>query len=473
MNGPAAAEGRRTYGAAGGTGAPWRVNGAYRRLCTAVTVSETGDWLLFIALPLYMLEVSGSALDTSAVFLAELVPAVLTGTVCGPLIDRFNPGRLLASLTGLQALVVLPLLWAGPGSVWLVYAVAAVQAAFTSLTTPAQQAVVPLLVEPRQVTSSNAMVEMASNAARLIGSPLGGLLLPALGLRGLVTADIATFLVSAALLARPRSASSGPRSALPVGHSGLLSAVTEGWHAARASATLLTALVISFLAAVAQGLFLVLFILFVLRSLHAGDQVVGLLRGVQAIGGVLGGLLAATWARRLRARHQAVWGLTAFALLSALCWNSPAFTTASWWYVTLFIAVGIPATALSTGLITGTQQASPPRLRGRILSLVTVAQALGQAAGILAAGLLSAVTSLTVLLNAQAGCYLACALIAISGFDHCKPMLSTANAPRATNPKRPSPANAPALSPGTVKSLQNRTVGALRPGRAEPPPPSA
>ena len=56
---------------------------------------------------------------------------------------------------------------------WLIYTVAAVQAAFTSLTTPAQQAVVPLLVEPQQISSANAMVEMASNAARLIGSPLG------------------------------------------------------------------------------------------------------------------------------------------------------------------------------------------------------------------------------------------------------------------------------------------------------------
>jgi MFS family permease len=387
-----------------------------KRLCAAVTVSEMGDWLLFIALPLYVLGISGSALDASTVFLAELIPAVVIGTVCGPLIDRFNPGRLLAGLTGLQAFVVLPLLWAGPGRLWLIYTVAAVQAAFTSLTTPAQQAVVPSLVAPHHISSANAMVEMASNAARLVGSPVGGILLPAIGLRGLVIGDSASFLISAILLARPRSASR-TQSALPERQSGHLSAIAEGWRAARSAKTLLTALVISFLAAIAQGLFLVLFVLFVLRSLHAGDQLVGLLRGVQAIGGVLGGLLIASWAKHLRARRQAVWGLAAFALLSAVCWNSPAVTTTSWWYVALFITLGIPATAVSTGLVTGIQQASPPHLRGRILSLITVAEALGQAIGILAAGLLSAITPLTVLLNAQAGCYLACALLAIGGFD--------------------------------------------------------
>jgi MFS family permease len=390
-----------------------------------------GDWLLFIALPLYVLGASGSALDTSTVFLAELIPAVVIGTVCGPLIDRRHPGRLLAALTGLQTFVVLPLLWVGPGTVWIVFAVAAVQAAFTSLTTPAQQAVVPLLVDPHEISSANAMVEMAGNAARLIGSPLGGVLLPALGLRGLVIGDAATFLVSAALLARSGSASLRAEiTPLPT-DGGRLTAIAEGWHAVRASTTLLAGLAISFFAAVAQGLFLVLFVLFVLRSLHAGDQLVGLLRGVQAVGGVLGGLLIGTWAKHLRARTQAAWGLAAFAAISALCWNSPTFTTASWWYVALFIAVGVPGTALSTGLITGTQQASPPRLRGRVLSLVAVAQALGQGTGILAAGLLSAIAPLTVLLNAQAGCYLTCAIVAITKFDCHKHNLA------------PSPASAP------------------------------
>jgi MFS family permease len=401
--------------------APRRVDGPYRRLCAAVAISETGDWLLFIALPLYVLGVSGSALDTSTVFLAELIPAVVVGIVCAPLIDRWNPGRLLATLTGAQAFVVLPLLWVSHGSLWLIYAVAAAQAACTSLTTPAQQAVIPLLVSPPQLLRANAIVEMASNAARLLGSPLGGVLLPIIGLRGLVIADAISFLISAALLIRPKSAASRSRRNQPSTSGRPLTAITEGWHAARASTTLLAALTISFLAAVAQGLFLMLFILFVLRSLHAGDELVGLLRGVQAVGGVLGGLLVASWGKHLSARTQAIWGLTSFAAISALCWNGPLLTTTSGWYILLFIAVGVPATALATGLITGTQQASPPRLRGRILSLLAVSQAVGQAIGILAAGLLSAVTPLLVLLNAQAGLYLACAIVATCSFDRPSP----------------------------------------------------
>jgi predicted MFS family arabinose efflux permease len=412
-----------------------RANPAYRRLWSAVAISETGDWLLFIALPLYVLQVSGSALDTSTVFLAELAPAVVVGTVCGPVIDRWNPGHLLAALTSFQAVVLLPLLWLRPDRLWVAYAVAVVQAAITSIIAPAQQAVIPSLVEPHQLSKANAMAETASNAARLLGSPLGGALLPVFGLEGLVLGDMASFLASAALLAgcgRVARRSAAPRHAHTTRG---LAAVAEGAHTIRSSPTLISALIISFVASIAQGLFLVLFVLFVLRSLHAGDQVIGLLRGVQAIGGVLGGLVVGIWAKRLGARTLSVCGFAAFGLVSLLTWNSPSFTTDTWWYAGLFIAAGIPATALLTGLLTSTQRASPPRLLGRVLSLIHVSQALGQGTGILAAGVLSSSVPLTLLLNAQASCYVACAVVAIMGFPPIAPRTES-NAPATPLPTR-------------------------------------
>lgn len=416
MSGAAANPYRRSRERRDRPAPPLRGNVAYRRLWSALAISETGDWLLFIALPLYVLQASGSALDTSAVFLAELAPAVLVGTVCGPVIDRWNPGRLLTALTSSQAVLLLPLLWLGPDRLWIAYAVAALQAAVTSITTPTLQAVVPSLVAPPQLPRANAMAETASNAARLIGSPLGGILLPVLGLQGLVLGDMASFLASAALLAGCRPATSPSLPSPRARTISRLTSIGDGARAIRRNPTLISALVISFLSAVAQGLFLVLFVLFVLRALHAGDQVVGLLRGVQAIGGVLGGLIVGIWAKRVTARALTVGGLAAFGLLSLLTWNSPAITTGTWWYVGLFIAVGLPATALVTGLLSGTQQASPHSVLGRVLSLIQVAQALGQGTGIVLAGLLTSTVSLTLLLNLQASCYVTCAVVAAMGF---------------------------------------------------------
>ena len=445
---------------AGGRPGAWaliRTRPAYRRLCGAVAVSETGDWLLFIALPLYVLQVSGSALDTSTVFLAELIPAVVVGIICGPLIDRWAPGRLLAWVTAAQAVLLLPLLWVGPDALSIVYIVAGLQAAATSLTLPALQALVPGLVVADELPAANATVEMASNAARLIGSPLGGLLLVALGLKALVLGDMISFVASAGLLAgcarsvgagaahrdelvQPNELGQPPDAARPTDaprltDGGRRGAVAEGWRAIRRAPTLVAALTVSFLAAIAQGLFLVLFVLFVLRLLHAGDEVVGLLRGVQAIGGVVGGLVVGAWATRLSPRALAVSGLASFGLVSLLTWNSPALITATWWYVSLFIAVGIPATALATGLLTGVQAASPPSVRGRVLSLLQVAQALGQGIGILTAGLLAGRVSLELLLNLQASCYLACAGVAVLGFARARPLRPHAQPVRLDRPR--------------------------------------
>jgi predicted MFS family arabinose efflux permease len=406
---------------------------SYRRLWSAVAISETGDWLLFIALPVYVFQVSGSAMSTSTVFLAELVPAVVVGTLCGAVIDRRNPPRLLTALTTIQAVALLPLLWLGPGGLWMVYAVAGVQAAITGITVPGLQAAIPLVVPSEQLTRANGMAQVASNAARLCGAPLGGLLLPVVGLHGLVLGDIATFLASAALLAGCRTAPTADHRQA----TGRLAATAEGWRAARRDPTLASALVIAFLGAVAQGMFLVLFVLFVLRSLGAGDEAVGLLRGVQAIGGVLGGLVVAIAAKRIGARWLTVGGLAMFGLISLLTWNSPAITDSTWWYAALFIAVGVPATAIVTGLITGTQHAAPPRVRGRVLSLIGVSEALGQGAGILIAGLLASSVSLTLLLDGQASLYVACAVVAGASFGL---------APRASLPRRPVVAHGPSPS---------------------------
>jgi hypothetical protein len=59
------------------------------------------------------------------------------------------------------------------------------QASFTSLSAPTQQAIVPSIVTAEETSRANAIVEMASNVARLVGAPVGGALLPVLGLHGL------------------------------------------------------------------------------------------------------------------------------------------------------------------------------------------------------------------------------------------------------------------------------------------------
>lgn len=72
---------------------------AFRRLWAAGLISDMGDWLLFIALPLVVFRLSGSALGTSIAFLLELVPAVVLAPLAARLIGRFDRRRIMVAVT--------------------------------------------------------------------------------------------------------------------------------------------------------------------------------------------------------------------------------------------------------------------------------------------------------------------------------------------------------------------------------------
>src|SRR6185437_1135088 len=88
----------------------------FRRLWTSGAVSETGDWLLLIALPVYV-----PTLTTSTVFLLELAGALAASPLAGVLADRWDRRRLLIGASLTQAALLLPLLAVdGRGTLWIV-----------------------------------------------------------------------------------------------------------------------------------------------------------------------------------------------------------------------------------------------------------------------------------------------------------------------------------------------------------------
>ncbi|MFK3669901.1 MFS transporter [Leifsonia aquatica] len=403
----------------------------YALIWSAGLVSDTGDWLLMIALPLFAFGATGSALGASTVFLVELVPMLLLGTFLGVLVDRWDRRRTIIVTALLQALALLPLLAASADRMWIVYTVAAVEAVLGAVINPARQALVPSLVEPDQLARGNALIAVSDSIARLVGSPLGGIAFAAGGLPGVVIADAATFLVTAVLVAcmrrhpvpvAARVAADAETPAI-VTERRLLREWAEGLALIGRSGTLRTLAAITALGSVSQGLFLVLFIVYVTQDLGAGDAGVGLLRGVQAIGGVLGGLLSGMLVRRLSPRMLVGGGYLVFGLLSLITWNLAPFTTAIGVYAGLFIAMGIPAVATATGEITLVQTGTPPHALGRVIAAMTTVAGAAQGVGLLAGGLLAEQFDVVAILDGQAALYLLCGVVAMLALRPPTPVL--------------------------------------------------
>ncbi|MEV8212492.1 MFS transporter [Leifsonia sp. NPDC077715] len=404
-----------------GTESPQRTRSPLLRrdfalIWTAGLVSDTGDWLLMIALPLFALSATGSALGASTVFLVELVPMLLVGSFLGVLVDRWDHRRTIIVVALLQGALLLPLLFASADRMGIVYAVAAVEAVLGAIINPARQAMIPQLVGADQLARGNALIAVSDNLARLVGSPLGGLAFALWGLPGVVIADAASYLVTAALVALSRPhpvAPSEDGEATAVAEKRIVREWIDGLALIARSATLRTLALIAALGGVAQGLFLVLFLVYVTQNLGAGDTGAGIIRGVQAIGGVLGGLVTGLIARRLGPRSMIGGGYLVFGMLSLLTWNLAPFTTAIWVYCGLFIAMGLPAVTTATGEITLVQTAVPPRALGRVIAAMTTVDGAAQAVGLLLGGLLADSHDIVPILDVQASLYLLCGVIAI------------------------------------------------------------
>jgi MFS family permease len=396
-------------------------------LWTGGLVSETGDWFLLVGLPVWVLQVTGSSLVTATVFLVGLLPGLVVGPLAGVLVDRWDRRRTLVAVSLAQAAFLLPLLAVdGRHRLWVVYLVMAAEAALAQLNDPARNALVPTLVARDDLVGANALIGLNANLARLAGSPLGGLLVELAGLPGLVIGDAVSFLVGAALLglvrrppraepAEPREVSTAP--APP----GVVGEWVDGLRVTLGDRGLRWGLVVNGLAAVAQGIFTVLFVLFVTRELGGDGADVGLLRGVQAIGGLLGGLVVVGLARRLEPGRLLGVSLLVFAAVDLAIWNGPALTTGEWLYLGLFVAAGIPGIGFLTGLTALVQERTDEAYLGRVFATYYGSFNGLMAVGMLLAGLLGDPVGVVPVLNGQAGLYLLAGVVAVATLGRARP----------------------------------------------------
>ena len=148
-------------------------NGNFARLWTGGLISQAGDWVLLIGLPIYVYILTRSLLATSITFAAGIVPQIALGSVAGVFVDRWNRKWTLVVANLLLAVALLPLaLVRTPDHVWIVYVVIFAETCFEQFTVPAQNALLPALVSEEQLVPANALNALSSNLSRLVGPAL-------------------------------------------------------------------------------------------------------------------------------------------------------------------------------------------------------------------------------------------------------------------------------------------------------------
>ncbi|GAA4534593.1 MFS transporter [Amycolatopsis samaneae] len=381
----------------------------FGRLWVAAFFAESAEWMLQVALPVHLFRTTGSATSTALSIVLGMLPMVLLSPVAGVVADRWDRRLVMTAVSAGQAIVVLPLLSFTGAPV--VYVVMAAQAGLAAAFEPARNALVPQLVGVTEVTAANGLMSVNGSVARLAGGWLGGALLGESGLGTVVAGYVAALAAAVLLLLKPFGRKENtPRTTV---REPVVRAWVDGLRELARHRRLRPVGAAVVLGSVAQGMFLVLFVVYVLDTLGGSEADAGLLRGVQAIGGLAAGLALATVARRVAPTALLGWGALAMAVLSGVIWNLAAVTTAIGVYAGLFMAVGAPAVLTGAGQLAEVQSIVSPERAGRVLSTVFAMVAAGMSAGALLAGALIPVFGTAALLDVQAGLYLLAGLIVL------------------------------------------------------------
>lgn len=376
-------------------------------LWTGGLVSVAGDWVLIVVLPYVVYAETGSTIATAGMTVAELVPGIVLGSFAGVWVDRWELRRLLVVTNLLQAATVALLLLVDlPGTLALLFAVAAGQSALAAFSQPAESALLPRLVATEELVAANALNVLNNRLGRLVGLPLGSLVYAAGGLATVVVVDLLSFVVAAALVAGiarqpPLAAAVGTGA---VGDTGgalrrFVGEWVDGLRMVHRDRTIGVLFVVFGLMTFGGTMFDPLTAAWVRDVLGGGAVVYASLMTAHALSGIGGALVVARLGDRATPRQLAAWASIAAGVLLLVRFNVPVVGVA----LAISLVQGFFAVASSVGVEALAQERVPAAYRGRVFGSLQATIWLVSLLGAVVGGVGAEVVGLMPLLDLASG----------------------------------------------------------------------
>ena len=179
-----------------------RGNRNFRMLWLGQVVSQLGDWFDTIALYTLLLNLTGSGRAIGLLLVARFLPSFVVGTLAGVIVHRSNRRVIMIVSDVMRALVVLGfLLVRRPDQVWIVYVLTVLQLVFSTFFEPAKTAVIPSIVEGRELVAANTISSATWSVMLTLGAAFGGVVTGWFGTDVAFILDSLTYIASALLVA--------------------------------------------------------------------------------------------------------------------------------------------------------------------------------------------------------------------------------------------------------------------------------
>ncbi len=356
---------------------------------TSGFISWTGNYTLFVALPIYIYAETGSTLATGIGVMATALPTLVVGQVAGVLVDRWSYTRTMVLTNVALVSVTLAFLSVLHAPWWAVVPVALAQSSVGQFLGPAENALLPTLVGESRLGAANSLNALNNNLARLIGPALGGVLIASTGFVGVVLFNALTYLVAALLVLgvnAPRVERGVSRETNP--YRRLLFEWLAGLRAVSANRSLRLCFLVAGFVGFGEGFVSTLIAPFVAVILGGGGPELGAIFSAQALGGIVAGLLLTSFVDRLPVMKLLRWSSLLTGLVLCFFFFYPLFYPQLWLGLVLTALVGLPAAGWGTAQMTLVQTQAEPQKRGRVFSTYLAVFGAAQLVGMGVSGVL-------------------------------------------------------------------------------------
>jgi len=341
-------------------------------------ISIFGNQILRYALPLYLLNETGSSVLFGTILAISFIPMILLFPIGGIIADRVNKRNIMVILDFSTAILIF-LFYLLIGKMEIVPLMATVMMMLYGIQgayQPAVQASVPVLVEQEHIMKANSVVNLINSVASMAGPVIGGILFSVFGLIPILYVSIGCFFAAAVMelfIHMPFEQKKSAGSIFVIGVQDLKISFRFMfrerpvlWKVSfiyAAMSLLLTSLIlIAVPVLVTQRLGF---------DLHTSNLLYGYAQGVMAAGAILGGLLAGILSNKLNTKASPILliGCALSVLIAGIALQ--ALTESMEIYIILLIGCGL-LLALSTlfqiQMLTYLQLLTPKALIGKVIS---------------------------------------------------------------------------------------------------------
>lgn len=338
-----------------------------RRLWAVGMLMSLIRWVEILAFAVFTYDRTQSALWVASLMMLRLLPLSLFGLALGALATRQSRRTVLIATHGLllaTSFVLLILSLLGMVEVWHLAAACFINGVVWAGDMPMRRSLIGDIAGHPRLVRAMSLDAVASNAFRLIGPGLGGLLLARGGLTAVLIFTTVVYLPVLAALAGLSHQGVKPDAARPT----LRELLVRGIDAARESPALRATLWITILFNLFAWPVLSMIPVIGQVRLQLDAQGVGLLASVDGVGSLLGALVLTSVAGRLRQGQLYLGAVLLFLVLQIVfgwSWNT-------WLTAAVLLAIGIAQSGFAVMQATLVYTAAPADRRPEALGLVTM-----------------------------------------------------------------------------------------------------